>query len=195
MNKKYIGIGIAVLVVIAAIAAGVLYSQSSSRSMTASSTEPVVKIGSTTAEVILPPAVISEYMKSLNLPEVKHMRDIVTLYSNGKSASMNASERHMAVDLASSNANKCGLDAFSKDYFKSKFYLFSIADSPVGGKMVSVLFADKPDKVFTSWVYPLEGGKYEVRNFCEDNTYTPEQLIKQFLVPLKSYLAKPEFSL
>jgi hypothetical protein len=73
--------------------------------------------------------------------------------------------------------SKSGLNNFSSDYYKGRFVVMDIKDSAVGGEEINILFPDKPDKVFWTWVYKLaEDGGYEMRGFAESPYYTQEKL-------------------
>lgn len=72
---------------------------------------------------------------------------------------------------------KGGLDSFNKAYYRSQFSVFLSERSIGGGRNISILFRDKPDKIFNAWIYRLEGGDYELRGFW-DVGYT-EQEVKQ----------------
>lgn len=63
-----------------------------------------------------------------------------------------------------SNGLQCGLDLFDKSYFKSKFIVLSASDNDFGGVQASIIFTDKPDKIFWVWVY----NDSAIRSFCED---------------------------
>lgn len=57
------------------------------------------------------------------------------------------------------------LDKWDKSYFKSKFIVVHVNKAPVGGNVISILFLDKPDRVFNAWVYTLYGGEQVLRGF------------------------------
>jgi hypothetical protein len=54
------------------------------------------------------------------------------------------------------------LDKWSKEYFRSKFVVLSRDRNTFGGTLITILFQDRPDKVFVTWVYP-EGAKKTLR--------------------------------
>jgi len=45
------------------------------------------------------------------------------------------------------------MDKWDK-YFRSKFIVMSRDANPFGGTLITILFQDRPDKVFVTWVYP-----------------------------------------
>jgi hypothetical protein len=54
------------------------------------------------------------------------------------------------------------MDKWSKEYFRSKFVVLSRDRNAFGGTLITILFQDRPDKVFVTWVYP-EGAKKTLR--------------------------------
>jgi hypothetical protein len=46
------------------------------------------------------------------------------------------------------------VDKWNKEYFRSKFIVLSRTGNTFGGTLITVLFLDRPDKVFVAWVYP-----------------------------------------
>jgi hypothetical protein len=77
-------------------------------------------------------------------------------------------EKH---NIAESSA---GLDSFDKEYYKSKFAVLSLDNGITGGKLVDILFQDKPDRVFKAWVYKLGDGNYDLRDFWENTKATQD---------------------
>ena len=54
------------------------------------------------------------------------------------------------------------MEKWSKEYFRSKFVVLSRDRNAFGGTLITILFQDRPDKVFVTWVYP-EGAKKTLR--------------------------------
>ena len=50
------------------------------------------------------------------------------------------------------------LKPWDPGYFRSKFVVLSRDENTFGGAFITIIFQDKPDKVFKAWVYP-EGSK------------------------------------
>lgn len=50
------------------------------------------------------------------------------------------------------------LSKWDKNYFRSKFIVLSRDGNTFGGTFITIIFEDKPDKIFVAWVYP-EGAK------------------------------------
>jgi hypothetical protein len=90
-------------------------------------------------------------------PFVVHLRKALDNYSQGSTAGIEE-----GAELAS----------FDRAYYRSKFYVLGIGDTMYGGKNIEVVFLDKPDKVFSAWVYkyaalPNEKHEYALRGFGE----------------------------
>ena len=93
-----------------------------------------------------------------------------------------------------SDPDDVGLDSFSKDYYRSKFVVVWFDNSIAGGKDISILFQDKPDKLFTAWVYKTAVGEYELRGFWQSSTYTDEKL-QELNKRFKTYLEDKDHAL
>lgn len=61
------------------------------------------------------------------------------------------------------------LVSYDSSYYKCKFVVLTINNNLGGGKDVQIIFQDKPDKVFSAWVYKLATGEYELRSFNVKN--------------------------
>ena len=57
------------------------------------------------------------------------------------------------------------LVSYDSSYYKSKFIVMTINNNIGGGKDIQIIFQDKPDRVFSAWVYKLATGDYELRSF------------------------------
>ena len=51
------------------------------------------------------------------------------------------------------------LEKWDKAYFRSKFIVMSRENNMFGGALITILFQDRPDKVFIAWVYPESSDK------------------------------------
>ena len=67
------------------------------------------------------------------------------------------------------------LHKWNKDYFRSKFIVLSRVNNIFGGTFITILFQDRPDKVFVAWVYP-EGSnrklilrRFDVGDFSDED--------------------------
>lgn len=102
---------------------------------------------------------------------VIHIRKALNGYLNSTNEGM--SDPNSVIEpLKDDKQHITGLSTFSKDYYKSKFIVLSIANNPFGGKQINILFQDKPDKVFWVWVYKPEGADYDLRGFQENTKFT-----------------------
>ncbi len=45
------------------------------------------------------------------------------------------------------------LRRWNKDYYRSKFVVLSRDNNELGGTFITIMFQDRPDKVFVAWVY------------------------------------------
>ncbi|MFC1586505.1 DnaJ domain-containing protein [Fibrobacterota bacterium] len=64
-----------------------------------------------------------------------------------------------------------------RDYYKSKFVVCTVNHSLFGGKVIQILFQDKPDAVFYVWVYDKAPEGYELRQFIRRD-FTELQMTK-----------------
>ena len=46
------------------------------------------------------------------------------------------------------------LKKWGSDYYRSKFVVLSRDENTFGGTFITIIFQDRPDKVFVAWVYP-----------------------------------------
>ena len=46
------------------------------------------------------------------------------------------------------------LSNWSSEYFRSKFVVLARDANPFGGNLITLIFEDRPDKIFVAWVYP-----------------------------------------
>jgi len=116
----------------------------------------------------------SAYERPLRNPYVLHLRKALNGYLDGT----NVEDTCTACVVK----YKCGgvpssLDCFSKDYFKSKFVVVQMSKALGGGKTLSIIFQDKPDKLFVAWVYPYRGsGTFDLRGFWQNSRYDKEAM-------------------
>ncbi len=98
------------------------------------------------------------YEEGLSDPYLLHVREALNGYLDGTN-----DEDACSADDA--------LDCFGKDYLKSKFVVLQVENSIFGGKVFSIVFQDKPDKLFGAWVYKLSGGSYDLRGFWQNRDF------------------------
>jgi len=125
---------------------------------------------------------LKSYYASYNNPYVVHVRKALDGYSTGTNVGMDIPEAVMEKRIDGNMV--FGLSAFDKDYYKSKFIVWQIDDHAGGGKDITLIFQDKPDRIFHAWVYQLgdESGEYDLRGFWED-----EESSKGIKILLKAY--------
>lgn len=129
---------------------------------------------------------LQEYYAVYKDPYVLHLRKALTEYANGHLFGMSTPLLVIQPDKRSGYID--GLSSFDNSYYKSKFVVVYINKSIAGGKDISIVFVDKPDKVFEAWVYKLADGKYDLRGFSQMLAFTPQKM-KDIQVKYKSYLA------
>jgi hypothetical protein len=67
------------------------------------------------------------------------------------------------------------LSKWNKDYFRSKFMVMSRENNTFGGTLITILFQDRPDKVFVAWIYPEGSNKqltlrrFDVGDFSDED--------------------------
>ena len=122
-----------------------------------------------------------------NNPYIKHIRTALNGYLDGSNT---GAEEVIALEEAG-NSDECGLDIVDKLYYKSKFFLYSVADNDYGGVQAYFVFVDKPDRIFWAWVYKLGGdGKYSLRGFCKSGP--PDELREKFTQTMVSLIERGE---
>lgn len=134
---------------------------------------------------------LKEYYSAYKNLFVLHIRKSLDNYLAGASEGIN--QVAIRVDK-SENGTIGGLDFFSKDYYKSKFIVFAINDGVMEGKVISIVFQDKPDKLFNAWVYKLAGGNYELRGFWQNDNLTEKEM-KKIQTEYRIYLEDKQHAL
>ncbi|MDT3739017.1 MAG: hypothetical protein RO257_05890 [Candidatus Kapabacteria bacterium] len=100
---------------------------------------------------------------------VINLRNAFTDYLKGKMSS----EYFEPSAVKSSGDN---LTTFDKSYFKSKFFVLKVDQGfAVGGVLMDILFKDKPDKVFSVWMFETEN-IYKLRMIEHNNDYSSEDI-------------------
>lgn len=123
---------------------------------------------------------------------IKHIRVALNGYLNG----INSFTEDSMMGLLDSGI-RCGLDAFDKSYYQSKFMVYHAEDNDYGGVRAQIFFVDKPDILFWVWVYKAAGedsqDEYQLRAFCEAGP-TPEQK-NEFDADIKAIIKNSKYSL
>ncbi len=120
------------------------------------------------------PEQLATYYKSYQDPYVIHIRTALNGYLDGSDTGIDSP--NLVIESTKTAVLISGLSSFSKDYYKSKFIVMAINPALSGGENISIIFQDKPDKLFDVWVYKLAGGAFDLRSFGQDTSYTPEKM-------------------
>jgi len=121
-------------------------------------------------EITLSGEELKQYYASYKDPFALHIRKALNGYLAGTNEGMESPD--FAIEKGDLNGTPYGLAAFDKEYYQSKFVVLAIDDALYGGKDVLIIFQDKPDKIFTAWVYKLSDGEYDFRGFRENSEAT-----------------------
>jgi hypothetical protein len=105
-------------------------------------------------------AQLEQYYLVYKKPDVRYLRTLFDSYL--KNSGGTEQERRV-------------LSKWNKDYFRSKFTVMSRENNIFGGTLITLLFQDRPDKVFVAWVYPegrdekLALRKFDVGDFTDED--------------------------
>lgn len=107
----------------------------------------------------------SDMKKIYTNPEVKHLRFAFNSYLTGSNSGI---DDDFVIKGTPETEDWCGLGKFNKSYYKSKFVVWDIEPNEVSGLDLFIVFLDKPDTLFWTWVRPdKEAGKYLLSAFCK----------------------------
>lgn len=87
---------------------------------------------------------LEQYYLVYSNADVRYLRTLFDSYLNGSGGM--EQERQF-------------LSKWDKAYFRSKFIVMSRDANTFGGTFITILFQDRPDKVFVAWVYPEGSNK------------------------------------
>ena len=135
---------------------------------------------------------LKSYYAVYSDPFVIHIRKALNGYLDGTNEGMEIPEAAI-VGHDMESGSRAGLESFEKDYYQSKFVVMALEDALMGGKTATIIFQDRPDRVFTAWVYKLGEDQYDLRGFWEDAKAT-ENIDEQIRI-LGKYLLDAEHSL
>ena len=103
---------------------------------------------------------------SINDPYLQHLRLALDGYLAGTNNGIKLPE--FVVKQGKTSENQIlGLSSFDKSYYESEFTVIKIEDGPSYGKILTIFFENKPDKIFDCWIYQDENGYYDLRGFWE----------------------------
>lgn len=85
------------------------------------------------------PEQLKDYYLVYKNPDVRYLRTLFEAYLDGSGGT---EPEHQL------------LGKWNKDYYRSKFVVLSREGNTFGGTLITLLFQERPDKVFVAWVYP-----------------------------------------
>jgi hypothetical protein len=85
------------------------------------------------------PEQLKDYYLVYKNPDVRYLRTLFEAYLAGSGGT--ELERQI-------------LGKWNKDYYRSKFVVLSREKNMFGGTLITLLFQERPDRVFVAWVYP-----------------------------------------
>jgi hypothetical protein len=128
--------------------------------------------GSTNLPLVLTGAKLKEYHSLYQDPFVLQVRRSLDRYLRGEFRGL----EWAPVVKGILGDGTDGLGSFDKSYYKSKFIVIQTEGFLGGGKTVSIVFIDRPDRMFDVWIYRLASGSYEMRAFSQDNSFVAKEI-------------------
>ena len=152
------------------------FGQQEAGSTTSNPTKSAVPGG----EANFTPEQLKQYYLVYTNPDVRYLRTLFDEYLHGEAG------REDEFSL---------LKGWNSNYYRSKFVVLSRDRNPFGGTFITIMFQDRPDKIFVAWVY-AEGstGKLTLRKFDSSPKFT-EQDIKQVGVRYRKLLEDKEHAM
>lgn len=89
-----------------------------------------------------------------------------------------------------------GLEAFDKEYYKSKFVVATYSDNKEveGSKDIQIIFKDRPDRIFYAWIGNNPQGETCLLGFNSKNEIDSEKL-KETIKSTEPYFSDPNLSI
>lgn len=140
----------------------------------------------------LNPEELEEYYQTYKNPFVVYLRKALNAYLANDSSQACIFEGAVKEDRREGIIT--GLDAFSEDYYKSKFIVATIYDNKENGKDIQIIFQDKPDRIFYAWVGDNPNGEICLLGFNSTEYFDPER-IKELNEAYKLFLTDKEHAL
>jgi hypothetical protein len=112
-----------------------------------------------------------------NSPYIRQIRIALNGYSDGSNTGIDEL-------ILEDKDSKDSLFNIDKSYIKSKFLVIDASDSDYGGVIAHIVFIDKPDMVFFTWIYKTDENTYSVRNLTKNtaiNTQEGKKLIENYI--------------
>src|SRR3989344_1287840 len=122
-------------------------------------------------------------------PFARHIRKALNGYLNGTNEGI--ADPDLVIPISDDKEGRSGLNAFSKDYYRSKFIVLSIVNGVYGGKEITIVFQDKPDMAFWVWVYKPVDEDYNLKGFAENTKFT-KKVMEDFVKYNKAALEDKE---
>ncbi len=144
----------------------------------------------------LNPKELEEYYRVYKNPNVVLLRESLNAYLAGDSS--RACIFQGAVEAQRGMGIISGLDAFSKDYYKSKFIVATIDDNAENGKDIQIIFQDKPDRIFYAWVGKNPYEEDCLLGFNSKEDFEKEEAreeMRQLIEPYRQFLLDNEHAL
>lgn len=139
---------ISILAILIIILIGLSLSNNSSQNKK-STASPSPTIASKTI-LDAPKEQIQQYYNVYKNPYVIYLRKALNAYLANDS-----SQACIFQGAVSGRVDKgivTGLDSFDKNYYKSKFIVFTIDKDKENGENIQIIFQDEPDRIFYAWV-------------------------------------------
>jgi hypothetical protein len=86
------------------------------------------------------------------------------------------------------------LSKWDSEYYRSKFTVCSRDGNIFGGTFITLMFQDKPDKIFIAWVYP-EGGAQKLRLKAFDLGNYSDEDIRRTKIRYRAFLQDKEHAM
>ena len=126
------------------------------------------------------PEELERYYAVYRNPYVQHLRKALNVYLSGQAEGIEGS----AVGGYREGKTIPGLASFDKSYYRSPFVVFSVSGHIGGGMGITLLFQQRPDRLFWAWVYRTSDGEYVLRQFGSDDL--PPERVKELVTKLKA---------
>lgn len=63
-----------------------------------------------------------------------------------------------------------------RDYLGDRFVVLMLDPAPMGGYLITAISQQKPDRVFSAWVYMQGNGEYQLRGFEENRNFSLSEI-------------------
>lgn len=135
---------------------------------------------------------LEEYYQTYKNPFVIYLREALNAYLDNDISKVNITSNAL-IKTSDENFIR-GLDAFDKEYYKSKFVVLTFTKHKAKGIELRIMFQDKPDRIFDAWIYRFADGDFELRGFASDENYDLEK-IKELNNTYKQFLLDKEHAI